>query len=310
MNPKDWLSKALEELTVLVPIARNNPADAWRAATLIARLLGSPNGPMPPPPLVQMLPALLSIAGLPDIQALLDTLADELDAEGDPWGLLLDGLLDVDDLLGVLGLNDQDDEARDLAERVAALVSLYPERTIQLGSFAQMRLETVRDDSVISEVWRAIERAPAQILADALPALTRIAEPANERPTSIAPRLVSSLLPKFLHQRAADAPTSDEVVEIPMPNEVLKGWVSCEDGLMRLEVTGLASEVRTATLVAERIVDGVELARLEVDVEMSGGTAYMSLGAWSGPSNLLHKLVETSGASAEEVRVRVMVLNG
>jgi hypothetical protein len=168
-SSSDWIDKAFQELDALERSMEADPEDAWRAAVLIARLRGAPDGPKPSEVIMARLPELLRVAGPPDCGALLDAFADELESFEDPWGPLLDVLLDVDDTLGVLGLSDGDQEALELATHVAALSSLYPERLMALTAFAQMRLETVSDASPLARVWRAVERAPAQLLADALP---------------------------------------------------------------------------------------------------------------------------------------------
>ena len=173
MNPAVWLQKAYDELVDLGPSAELDQADAWRAVALMARLKGSRNGPVPPPELVQRLPALLEVAGEPDVQMLLDRVADELETEEDAWGPLLDALLDVDDAVGLLHLAGHDTSALEVARRVAGLVSLTPGRVLPLGSFAEMRLATLRDDLALIRVWRAIEDAPGHVLADALPAVAR-----------------------------------------------------------------------------------------------------------------------------------------
>ena len=310
MDPGDWLQKALEELTAVARSAQLDPADAWRAATLVARLLASPTGPTPPAALIQRLPELIRTARIPDPQEVLDAVADELESQDDPWGPLMDGLLDADDALGVLGLAGRDDVARDLSARVAALVSLYPERTLELGSFAQMRLETVRDDSLVAEVWRAVERAPAQALADALPAPNSREKRANRPPASAAARVVSFPLPTYLYRAAADSSASEDGVEIETQDKAHTAWVYAEEGQMRLEVRGLTSPAGTAILISERLADGVELSRVEAAIEVSGGTGYATLGPWSGPMNLLHKLVADSGAFPEDLRVRITVADG
>src|SRR5687768_1289539 len=97
MDPGAWLQKALDELVELGPMVGFDPSDAWRAGALIARLLGSPSGPVPPAEIVRRLPEILAIAGRPDTRMLIDRVAEELDSETDPWGALLDALLDVDD---------------------------------------------------------------------------------------------------------------------------------------------------------------------------------------------------------------------
>jgi tetratricopeptide (TPR) repeat protein len=164
-----WIYKASQELDVLAGSLGDDPEDAWRAVVLSARLRGAPDGPTLPASIDVLLPKLLLAAGSLDCDALLDTFADELESLEDPWGPLMDALLDIDDALGVLALSGDEEEARELSVRVAALTSLYPERVVALNSFARMRLETVRDDSYTAEVWRTVAHASAQLLADALP---------------------------------------------------------------------------------------------------------------------------------------------
>lgn len=166
---RDWLDKASQELDALARRIKDDPEDAWRAVVLIARLRGAPDEPELSASIDALLPGLLSAAGTPDCDALLDAFADELESLEDPWGPLMDALLDIDDALGALALRGAEEEAGELSVRVAALTSLYPERVVELNSFAQMRLETVRDDSYTAEVWRTVAHAPAQLLADALP---------------------------------------------------------------------------------------------------------------------------------------------
>lgn len=170
MDSKTWLQKASQELTALAPDAHKNSADAWRAMTLLARLLASPTGLLPPSLLSQSLQELIEVAGLPNPEDILDMVVSGLESDTDAWGQLLDGLIDADDALCVLSLVGDDQAANELAVRVAALVSLYPERVVGLSAFAQMRLETVSEASLIAYVWRAVERAPGQLLAEALPA--------------------------------------------------------------------------------------------------------------------------------------------
>jgi hypothetical protein len=169
MDARGWMQNALDELNELTATPLDSPGDAWRASVLVARLLGSPLGPTPPRSLVARLPSLVALAGLPDHQLLLHVVARELESTEDAWGPLLDALLDVDDAATVHSVAGDRALALDLAAKVAALVSLYPERSLPLGAFAEMRMETVRNDSTVGEMWRAVELAPAYALVDALP---------------------------------------------------------------------------------------------------------------------------------------------
>ncbi len=186
MDPVAWLQKAYDELVELGGSTAPDPSDAWRAVALIARLVGSPNGPVPPADVLQRLPEFLATAERPDVQGLLDRVDEGLDVDEDAGGPLLDGLLDVDDAVGLLQLNGNETVALELARRVAGLVALCPERVLALGSFAEMRLATLRDDAVVGAVWRAVEAAPAYVLAEALPAVgeaTDLIEPLAARLT-------------------------------------------------------------------------------------------------------------------------------
>lgn len=314
MNSNDWLLRVSRELADLARSADLDTSDSWRAVTLMARLLGSPTGPPPHAEMVRRLPELLGAAGIPEPHEILDAVADELDSETDPWGPLLDALLDADDTLGALALAGQDDVARDLSAHVAGLVSLYPERVQAIGVFASMRLDTVRADSQVAEAWRAVERAPAQILADALPQRIAPSSPETVRSgrslSQVAVREVSFSLPELLHRAAAASADIGEDIVIETADAHLKAWVYQEEGLMRLEIRGLRAPARSASLVAERRADGAGLARVEASLEVAGRTAYANLGPWSGAHNMLHQLVADSGVDPADVIVRVTVTDG
>jgi len=313
MDHAAWLQKTLDELVELALVAENDPADAWRAAALIARLLGSPSGPVPPAVLVRRLPEILAVAGMPDPQQLLDRVADELESDTDPWGPLLDALLDADDAFGVLTTSGQSQMALELARRTAGLVSMFPERVISLGPFADMRLQTVRENAAAGLLWSAVERAPAHALVEALPAPASFTAHAEKlrpsRRTLVGAYVWSLRLPEQLHQAAAASETA-EVCEFETKDAGLRAWVEAEGGRMKLEIRGVGAESVTATLVAERAVDGVEVSSVTVNIEVSGSTAYVDLGPWAGPENLLHRLVAASGLASSQVRFRLTVADG
>lgn len=325
MDPRDWLQKAQVELNSLATDALDDPEDAWRAVVLIARLLGSPNALSPPTALMVRLPALLATAGVTDAEAaheiaaeILEAVAEELETQEEPWGPLLDALLDADDTLGVLNLVGLDDLARALSQRVAALTSLYPERVLSLDSFAAMRLQTVRAEATVAEVWRSIERSPAQILAGALPVQTPAAilpaptrhEQAPAVPQKAAPTMIKFALPESLHQAAADSSMSDVSHKIETGDPELRAWIYAEEGQMCLEISGFSSKPREITLIAERRTDGQALSRMVLPFEFGGQTAYADLGPWSGPENCLHRLVADSKVSADTLQIRLSVLYG
>lgn len=170
MEPQVWLENALDELLELSQADELDQLHAWRWCVLFARVESGPPGPTLPDELRARVANVLSALRAPDIQLHLDRLADALeDEDDDTWGPLLDALIDVDDVVGVLQLLGNTDDAVALTQRVAALISLSPERVLPLGVFAEMRVASLREDAPIGRVWRSVEAAPALIFADALP---------------------------------------------------------------------------------------------------------------------------------------------
>lgn len=308
-DPAAWLAKAQAELGELGSTAEVDPADAWRAAVLVGRLLGAPDAPVPPLEIVHLLPRILSVAGAPEPERVLDRLADDLSSDGDAWGPLLDTMLDVDDTLGVLELSGLRHDAQELAGRAAALVSLYPERALPLGAFAAMRLATLREDVATALLWRAVERAPADLLADTLPAMQTPAEPSRIARSRRSARVRSFTLPQALQQAAA-ASQADEPWELIAEGTEPGAWIYAERGRMLLEARDATSATCTVTLVAERAADDAEVGRVDLAAAVSGTTAYVDLGPWAGGDNVLHRLVADTGLTAAELRIRVRVTNG
>lgn len=303
MDPEGWLQKAYDELVELGPRAEEKSADAWRAVVLIGRLLGSPAAPRPPAEFVGRLPRLLALAGSPDVRELLERVAHHLGAEIDPWGPLLDALLDSDDTLLVLSFSAPGHTTRALAQRVAGLVSLHPERVLRLRSFAEMRLATLREGADVGLMWRAVERAAALVLAEALPAAAPDSEPS--RPPA---RVLNIAFPSELLRPAADSGSQNPIeLKTDGPGQA---WVSEDEGRMRFEATALPAEARNAVLIAERLSDGLELKRVAFDLEVSGDTAYADLGPWAGTDNKLHRLVAETGLKASELQIRLAVSRG
>lgn len=308
-DPAAWLRKAQTELGELGPTAEVDPADAWRAVVLVARLLGAPDAPVPPVEIVQCLPQILSAAGSPEPERVLDRLADDLSSDGDAWGPLLDTLLDVDDTIGVLDLSGQREQARELAGRATALVSLYPERTFPLGPFAAMRLATLRDDVATARLWRAVERAPADLLADVLPAIQTPSKPSRTARPDFRARERAFTVPRDLQLTAAASP-ADEPRELAADGAETGAWIYAERGRMLLEVRDIGSPTCTVTLAAQRAEDHAEVGRVDLEVAISGTTAYADLGPWAGGDNVLHRLVAETGLTAAELRIRLLVTHG
>ena len=309
MNHNDWLKKAHKEMLSLAPRAQDAPGDAWRAVVLIGRLLGCPDAPPIPGSVVIRLPELIRAASQPDPQEVLDDLVDGLDAGDDPWGPLMDAVIEADDTLNFMELAGQKKDAENLADRVAGILSVYPGRLLDLGAFAEMRLGSVRQDSPVAKIWRAVELAPARALADALPPQVPVRQQAATRPASPRPQgpakatLLS--LERFMRKAAADSEPDASSIRIDTEDPNQKVWLYPKEGQMQLEMLGTHLPAGAGAIIALRTSDHAEEARLTVDIEVNGETAYINLGPWAGPENLLHKLLAASGLIPGELIVRI-----
>lgn len=298
-----WLERAHEELNELAPEARNDPADAWRALVLLARLLDSPIGSFPIHQLVPLAPEWLEVAGPSDPELALDAVADALTSTEDPWGPLLDGLLDVDDTLGVLKFEGRADDAGELSRRVAALVALRADRVLTLVPFASMRLETLRVDSPTAAVWGAVERAPAEILVEALPPVGR----QRDVPETHASSDVTIMLPDEFLRPAASSHSNDIEWPLEVDSPGCQAWLYEEDGEIQLEITGLNGGMCVAVIIAERITDAIEVSRREIKLVHQGESAYSSLGPKAGRGSLMHDVAREGGVGAGDLRIRIQV---
>ncbi len=302
MDARSWLEKAHRELATLAPIAREDEADAWRAAVLIARLHGNHFGLELPGDAIGRARTLVDVAGPPEPQTLLDDLADALDDDEDPAGPLHDVLLDVDDAVGVTSLIGDAGTAHELASRAAALVSLYPERVLELGAFAEMRLGTLSPGVPIAAMWRAVEQAPATLLVEALPPIA--VSRAAALPRRAQPRTV--LLPRHLLQAAAWSSES-KPIRLEIDGSELVAWLEADEGKMLLEIRAKETAPSRASLVVFDLTSGKELADKLLVLEVGGKTAYADLGPWAGSDNVLHGLVARSGRPTNEVGVRLRI---
>ena len=301
MDPLAWLEKASKELAALLPMADRDACDAWRAAVLAARLIGNPLGVGFADDLRDRVRLLVDVAGPPDAEELLGRVADELDADDDPFGPLHDALLDADDAVGVLGVLGDEEGAIELAGRVAGMISLFPDRVLDLDEFAEMRLGSLAATKPEARIWRAVEHAAAILFASALPS--------PDASGGVSPRtgraLVLELRIPTERLRAVAQSPSGEVTELRDGTGAVRGWLSEEDGHMVLEIKGLASG--RAALVAWVLADGVEFGRSELRLRVSGRNAYADLGPAAGAGNILHELVARAGLSPEAIGVRLVV---
>jgi hypothetical protein len=300
MEPRDWLHQAREELSALAPVAENDPDDAWRALVLVGRLLGSPFGPVPPAELLRRLPALLTRAGPPDPEPLLERLSADLKTEEDPSGPLLDTLLDIDDALGVLSLSGDAKTAHELARQATALVSSSAARVHPLREFAMFRGATVRPDSKTAVLWSAVAHVSDQ------------EAPVPQAPLQgrTPPRLhhvVELLFPRqAVH---ALAWTDREPLTFTSQDGETRAWLYEEEGRLRLELRGTSVTPTRARLQVVSRHDATEKAAAELALEVSGNTAYADLGPIVGEENLLHMLLARAGLSPADADVHLVVMN-
>ncbi|XXF75159.1 hypothetical protein P2318_18995 [Myxococcaceae bacterium GXIMD 01537] len=303
MEPQDWLQNALAELLGLAPVCEEDPEDAWRAVVLIARLLGSPAGPTPPSEMLRRLPVLLKRAGLPETEPLLQRLAEELNAEDDPAGPLLDALLDVDDSVGVLSLYGDTSSARALSRRAAELVARFASRVSPLEGFAAFRGATVRPGSDVAELWEAVAHAPAVLPTDE--AQERFREEQEQVPT-VRRRQVRRLLLPWEVARP-HAWTGAEPLVLTSPDGETRAWLYEENGRLRLELHGTSQPPTRARLAVLRRDDQDERAGIDLPLELSGRTAYADLGPAAGQGNLLYALLAQAGLPLEKAELHLVV---
>jgi hypothetical protein len=309
MDPRAWLEQAEQELRSLQSEGVHEPDDAWRAVSLIARLLGNPTGPAPAPEALGELARWLALAGQPDPAELLGRLSASLDGEEDPFGPLLDVLLDLDDALGVMAMHHELRVAQELAVRAAAMVGLWPERVQALEAFAIMRQATLRNDAPANTLWVAVMDAPAHLLAAALPVDAKGRFP----PSSLLrarPRPPTTLVLPTRELRAA-AWSAGEGRSVEFSAEGVDCWVYTEEGRRRMELR-FADEDLPVQLWLDlvRRADDERLASIRLDIQRSGRTLYADLGPEAGPENLVHKLLAQSGLTADQGELRLRIDHG
>jgi hypothetical protein len=303
MEPQDWLQNALDELLSLAPVAEDDPNDAWRAVVLMARLLASPSGPTPPAEVLRRLPALLARAGLPEPEPLLQRLSEELKAEDDPAGPLLDVLLDIDDSLGVLSLHGDSVSTQALSRRAAELVARFASRVVPLMGFAALRRATVRPGSEAAGLWDAVAHAPAVLPMEELQDRSR--KDQERAPPARRRRVRVLTLPR--EAARPHALTGAEPLAFTSPDGETRAWLYEEDGRLRLELHGAPQPPTNARLAVLRREDQAERAATELPLEISGRTAYADLGPTAGQGNLLFALLAQAGLPLEEADLHLVV---
>lgn len=303
MESQDWLQKVLDELVNLAPVAEEDPNDAWRAVVLISRLLGSPSGPTPPAEVLLRLPALLAQAGLPEPEPLLQRLSEELEAEDDPAGPLLDVLLDIDDSLGALTLHGDSASAQALSWRAAELVARFASRVVPLKGFAVLRRATVRPGSEAAGLWDAVAHAHAVLPTEDL---EEHSHEDQERAPTVRRRRVR-ILPLPQESARPHAWTGAAPLALTSPDGATRAWLYEEGGRLRLELHGTPQPPTSARLAVLRREDQGERAATDLPLEISGRTAYADLGPAAGQGNLLFALLAQAGLPLEEADLHLVV---
>lgn len=173
-----WIDSALEELELL---ARRHakqgldPSGAFRVLALStrveqARTVG--RVVVLPEPLRALARHVAPTAQGPRQELLLARLEALLAEGGDPFGQLLDVLLDIDDVVSVDEAGGRGDTARELVRLAAAYVALHPARVGALGGLADGRLALLPADASIRALWDTVADAAGAAVAEALPPLT------------------------------------------------------------------------------------------------------------------------------------------
>ena len=305
MNPNDWLTKMRNELDTLMSNGTSRPDDAWRATVLIARLLNAPNQHRVQLDYIAQLPALVEAAGPSDFGRILRVLADSLEGDEPPEGPLLDSLLDVDDAASVSALEDCITDAEGLVRRSAAMVSLYPERTLGLTDFAGLRLQTIRSDSAAAELWRAVEASAAELLVAELPSS---AAPPRIEPSRGVARVVQFTLPESSYAAAAD---SDDDTDHRGSSTDVEYVLEVVDGERQLEILApRGSSIQSVSLECYDIQTEQVLESALLTLTCSGDRAYASCGPASGPGSLLHRIALPTGTNDGQAAVRLVVTLG
>lgn len=306
-------SKELEELEAQEEL---DASDAWRVLVLISRLLQSPFPSMAVPQTFQVsLTDLSKKAYTPkpsDVLERLAALVDEVDE--DPWGPLLDAILDVDDTVGVLHLQGNHEDAHELSYRAAGLVALSPLRVLDLGDFATMRLGTIQEEHVRRSIWESIEAAPALAVTQnifLINAQKSAPQLSQKEQGEAQDKIIDfrTLVPNESY-RAAASSLDENASYLLGPG----CWLSKDGKLMMLEYRPPKTlDQESLTFRAEVIVSdkssGRVLVSTELDLEKKGKTFYASFGPWDGPENLLQRLIVRVNQPQETIDIHIQVKN-
>jgi hypothetical protein len=201
-----WISSAQEELLELEQrhsAGGLDPDDLYRLAVLGARL-GQARAAGWEADLPGQLDALLrqatTTAVRPGSDRLLARLDEVLTSDEDPFGELMDALLDVDNAVTFDEAFGRAEAARELAHGAEARVSLFAARVGPLGELAEHRLETLPAQASIRGLWETVAHAAAQAVIEAMP-------PVTPAPASLPrQRLLKRLVKERIEEDVSSAP--------------------------------------------------------------------------------------------------------
>lgn len=314
-DSKHWILMASKELEELGAQEELDASDAWRVLVLISRLLQSPFPSVAIPRTFQVsLSGLNKKAYTPKPGVVLGRLADLLDeVDEDPWGPLLDAILNVDDTAGVLHLQGNHSDAREVSYRAAGLIALSPLRVLDLGEFATMRLGTIQEAHVRRSIWESIEAAPVLAVTQNLPSTNtlepglKLPAPDQDVPQDNVIYLWAGTMPQEVYQAAASSLDEDPSYELGPGC-----WLSRDGELMVLEYRPPKTHnTNSLTLHAAITISdkssGRELASEELEFEKMGQTFYANLGPWNGPENRLQRLIALGNYPQEAIQIHVQV---
>jgi len=244
----------------------------------------------------------------PDPQALLERLETELSGDENPFGGLLDVLLQLDDAVSLA--ESRGEAATELARLADAHVALAPDRVGALGDMAENRLATLPADAAIRPLWETVARAAVDAALGELPV------PAPATASLTKRRLTRRLLARSgacVHVDVSAAPMVAQLMDVaaaevrePLePFETGKVGFYEEDGKLFLHVEippGRAPEGN----VELHVSSGEREAVLRIPISHSSPRAAIALlGDWES----LRARLPTEGllAPAGERRVEVVL---
>lgn len=326
MNAEAWLLKAQRELDELRS-SELEGVDAWRALALDARLRLCAQSPTYRPLEPHRALSLLQQVVIPNSEDLVETLGAALESGEDPLGSLLDAVLDLDDTVGILTCQGRAASSESMAVAAAALISLFPERCMELVPFAQSRLETLDIDALPRRLWEAVEQAPVELLREGL---TPDAAPVDPRLTAHAPGAVGTTAASgYPPKRPRVGPRLGRWIALPMEHfqAAAQGHVDREDIVLRtsgMESATLFREMEGGWTVDLRLgedqhppkevhlalftrTDRRLVAHMTLSVERDGRDLYVKLPSEAGLPSQLKSELTSQGLELADVEVEILL---